>query len=538
MFSLGRPARTRHAAVVAALVTTAGTAVVAAPAPADASITTLCEGYSACAAKGMGNAGYAAANRTSYWRMFAGHNCTNYAAYRMIRAGLPNKRPWSGDGNATNWGVKESRITNGVPRVGAIAWWRAGVEPAGSAGHVAYVEKVVSANEVVLSQDSWNGDFSWTRVTRSGGGWPSGFVHFRDVQLRATRSARISGFAKVDGTLSVLTPAWSPAATRLTYQWMAAGRAIKGATGSSYRPTQSQLGKQLSVRVVRTRFGYPAAALTSAATAAVLPGTLRATTAPTLRGRSQLGHPLTATGGVWTPRPDAVRFRWLSGGRAIPGATRSTYTPTPGAVGRSIAVQVIASRAGYSSVVRTLSFRTVAPGLMAPVAHPSVTGTPRLGRTLRARLPRIPRGARATVQWVDAGDGRVLRTGGATYRLGSRDLGSRVAVRVTVSRLGYRSQVVGSRATKPVRTVPSMRVATARTTHGVMAYVSVRASGLSFVNGLVNVRSHGRLLARIHVSHGVGRAFLHVRHGRSRLTFHYVQNAKATGTTVVRHVRR
>ncbi len=56
-----------------------------------------------------------------------------------------------------------SRITNGTPSVGAIAWWRAGVKPAGSAGHVGYVEKVVSADEIIVSQDSWNGDFSWTR---------------------------------------------------------------------------------------------------------------------------------------------------------------------------------------------------------------------------------------------------------------------------------------------------------------------------------------------------------------------------------------
>ena len=37
----------------------------------------------------MGNAGYASANHTSYWRMYSGHNCTNYAAFRMIKAGMP-----------------------------------------------------------------------------------------------------------------------------------------------------------------------------------------------------------------------------------------------------------------------------------------------------------------------------------------------------------------------------------------------------------------------------------------------------------------
>ena len=155
-----------------------------------------------------------------------------------------------------------------------------------------------------------------------------------------------------------------------------------------------------------TRYGYPAAVGASPATAAVLPGTLRATTAPTLHGRPALGRVLTATPGAWTPRPDAVRFRWLSGGRVIAGATRSTLVATPGTVGRSIAVQVIASRRGYTNVARTLSFPSVAPGVLPAVGRPWLVGAPRLGATLHVRLPRVPKGAHATLQWVHARDGQ------------------------------------------------------------------------------------------------------------------------------------
>ena len=28
-----------------------------------------------------------------YWRMYAGHNCTNYVAYRLIQTGMPDSRP-------------------------------------------------------------------------------------------------------------------------------------------------------------------------------------------------------------------------------------------------------------------------------------------------------------------------------------------------------------------------------------------------------------------------------------------------------------
>ena len=69
----------------------------------------LCTGYSACKNAGYPSAGYAANNHRMYWRMYSGHNCTNYVAYRMVKAGMPNVRPWSGGGNATNWGVRDAR---------------------------------------------------------------------------------------------------------------------------------------------------------------------------------------------------------------------------------------------------------------------------------------------------------------------------------------------------------------------------------------------------------------------------------------------
>ena len=181
----------------------------------------------------MSTSGYSAANSTMYWRMYSGHNCTNYAAYRMVRSGMPNTRPWSGGGNATYWGTSMSRITNGTPAVGSVAWWRAGVYPAGSAGHVAYVEKVVSADEIVVSMDSWRGDFSWARITRTSRGWPSGFIHFNDVRLDNTALPKVSGTAKVGSRLTATPGAWNAANATYAYQWLADGAPIQGATGAT-----------------------------------------------------------------------------------------------------------------------------------------------------------------------------------------------------------------------------------------------------------------------------------------------------------------
>ncbi|MEC9052643.1 MAG: CHAP domain-containing protein, partial [Actinomycetota bacterium] len=104
----------------------------------------LCDGSAGCADTGYGNRGYRANNDRMWWRMYTGHNCTNYVAYRMVQSGMSAERPWDGSGNASNWGHAMSRITDDTPMVGSVAWWDSYQGYAGSNGHVAYVEKVVS----------------------------------------------------------------------------------------------------------------------------------------------------------------------------------------------------------------------------------------------------------------------------------------------------------------------------------------------------------------------------------------------------------
>ena len=104
-----------------------------------ASSTYLCTGYAGCQAAGYGNYGYRQASSTMYWRMYSGHNCTNYVAYRLIQSGMPDVRPWEGSGNASNWGVEMASITDQTPTVGSIAWYKPHVTPAGANGHVAIV---------------------------------------------------------------------------------------------------------------------------------------------------------------------------------------------------------------------------------------------------------------------------------------------------------------------------------------------------------------------------------------------------------------
>ena len=143
----------------------------------------LCSGYAACRHAGYSDHGYGRARQHSWWEMGTGSNCTNFVAYRLVREGMPNRRPHPDHGaradslNAYRWGVVYSGHTDHRPRPGAVAWWTR--DRAGYYGHVAYVEAVDRDGSLTISEDSATGHgFDWKRISPGSRAWPSGFIHF------------------------------------------------------------------------------------------------------------------------------------------------------------------------------------------------------------------------------------------------------------------------------------------------------------------------------------------------------------------------
>ena len=489
----------------------------------------LCYGYKDCKDKGYGNAGYAQNNRTMYWRMYAGHNCTNYAAYRMVRSGLPNERPWSGGGNATYWGTSMPRITDDVPRVGAVTWWKANTGPAGSAGHVGYVEKVVSENEIIVSQDSWGGDFSWAVITRGSGNWPSGFIHFNDVPMVNKTAPVISGATKVGSTLTASSGSWKPVTSDVRFQWYADGQKLKKSTKSTIRLTQARLGQRLTVTATAVKLGYPTASATSAPTQAILPGELRNAAAPAITGSAKVEGTLSLDTGTWDPKPDSLSVQWYADGQLVEGtAPESTALPlTPDLVDRVITATVTATRTGYDPVQATTApTPPVAPGTIRVTTPPSVTGTPKLGQTLTlATGAYAPADATVSLQWLRDGE-PVLNATGPTYQLTNLDLGARVSARVTVARAGYATSTIDSPATTPVKTDPNLKVQVERVKKRIKVTVTVTAPGVETVAGPVVVRIAGVKQVVELRSNGTAKAvFRGLKPGQRKLTVRYTGSA-------------
>lgn len=416
------------------------------PAPAQASWTYLCTGYGSCDRAGYDDEGYSDVNDRMYWRMYSGHNCTNYAAYRMIRSGMSSERPWSGSGMAYNWGRANASITDRTPRVGAIAWWDQHEGGAGSSGHVAYVEQVVSGSEIVISEDSWSGDFHWRRITKGDNAWPSGFIHFNDTQVVNTAPPTVVGTPQVGVPLTSTPGSWRPAAS-LAYQWYAGSAPVPGATATTFTPTAAQRTARLTLRITGTRPGFASAVAVSAPTAEVARGRIANTAAPTISGTAEVDEVLTATPGSWSPAGERTTLKWRADGTDIPGARGPTLAVGRSLVGKRITAVAVVRRSGYAKAAASSDAAgPVLAGTIELTKRYAVRGRTRVGDQL-SLLPGsyTPAGAVARYAWLR--DGAVVPGASATtYTLTRRDTGSRITALVTLSQRHYLDRVQTLRA--------------------------------------------------------------------------------------------
>ncbi|WP_141014115.1 CHAP domain-containing protein [Nocardioides sambongensis] len=403
--------------------------------------TYLCSGYSGCRSAGYSDGGYGANNGRMYWRMYSGHNCTNYAAYRMIQAGMSSERPWSGSGMAYNWGHANSRITDRTPAVGAIAWWDRYHNGIGSSGHVAYVEKVVSSTEIVISEDSWGGTFDWRRITKDSGRWPSGFIHFKDAgptPLSNTAAPTVSGTPLVDSRLTAAPGTWSPTPRRFSYQWSAGGTAIAGATRKTFVPGADQVGKAITVTVTAHKPNRDAVAATTAATTRVGRALLDNSARPSIEGVAMLDETLSAVAGSWAPSPGRSEYFWRADGARIDGAGGATLRLTDDLAGKQISFVEIVNRDGYKQAKKYSRATDPVVVDQVEVTEPfTVSGRTEPGQVLTVH-PGSYAPADAQVRYAWLRDGVPIPGATATtYAVTAADLGAVLSVRATLSRRNY-----------------------------------------------------------------------------------------------------
>jgi len=511
-----------------------GLSALVAPVTAGASSTYLCSGYTGCANAGYSNAGYANVNDRMYWRMYAGHNCTNYAAYRMVKAGMPNERPWSGSGMAYNWGIANSDITDQTPKVGAIAWWNRNTGGVGSSGHVAYVEKVVSSREIVISEDSWGGDFHWRRIVKDGSGWPTGFIHFKDQPpakiLTSTAPPTIVGTPQVGVQLKATVGGWQGGPTAYAFQWLANGVVIPGATATAYTPTGEDLNKTISLRVTAKRSGYQSGTATSVPSAPVAKGAFAVVSPTAVAGEPLVDEVLTATPGTFTPTPERTAIQWRVDGTIIPGATGPSLRLEPSLVGKTVTALTIARAEGFlKSTSHSPPAGPVLAGSIEITEPYAVTGRPRIGETLTIQPGAFtPPDSAFYYTWLR--DGEPFGARAPTYQLTAADVGHQLSAQIRLAKATYLERI---------EEVPVGLVRTPST-------VKVKAAGKrgkAVVNVLVAARGAERPPGEVVVRIGRVKVTAPLREGRARVVVRELSPGRRlvkvlfTGTTVVEKSR-
>lgn len=250
-----------------------------------------------------------------------------------------------------------------------------------------------------------------------------------DIAVTMTNTVRptLSGPPAVGTTISAKPGTWNVPNATYAYAWLRDGAAIQSATSSSYRPVAADAGHQLSARITARHVDYRDATSTTTP-AKVLPGPApRATSAPTVGGSAKFGSSLTAAPGKWSTSGVTVRYQWLRSGRAIPGASSSTYRITTSDVGSRLSAKVTATKSGYTS-----SSATTGSTAVVPKVKPTVTGTPAATRIRRTTTPKVAVTVKAT--GVSAPVGTVSVKIGTTTRKVSLTASNKGKIVVSLSR--------------------------------------------------------------------------------------------------------
>jgi len=273
-----------------------------------------------------------------------------------------------------------------------------------------------------------------------------------DVTLSSTRSVAwttptITGGTPVVGkTLTAVPGAWTKGAG-FTYRWLADGVAITGGTRATFTVTDAQAGKKITVRIKGSKSGLAAESKTSVPTSEVLRKLASAT--PKISGTVAVGKTLSAKPGSWTVGTK-YSYQWFANGKAIRGATKNTFVATPTQAGSKITVTVGGSKSGFASVSKTSAAVGVVTGGKLTAATPKVSGTRTVGKTLKAVPGSWTSGTKLSFQWLANGK-PISKATGASHALTANEVGKKITVRVTGSKIGFTSVTKTSAATSAVK---------------------------------------------------------------------------------------
>ena len=135
----------------------------------------------------------------------------------------------------------------------------------------------------------------------------------------ATTGVSIAGANNKVGTTWTLTaPTWSATGLTTTYQWYRDAAAISGATSTTYKLVEADIGASVTVRATGAKAGYQSGTSTSNAVVVAPLDPLVASALPTITGVAKAKETLTATPGTWQISSGVTyAYQWFVNGEAV-----------------------------------------------------------------------------------------------------------------------------------------------------------------------------------------------------------------------------
>ena len=322
---------------------------------------------------------------------------------------------------AGSWG---SRVETGYQ------WYRDGAAIAGATGYRYTLQPADALKPVTVAVTGFRPTFTPTlrKAVNTAAITPA--------LLTSTPAPKVLGTLTVGNRLSASAGAWGPAPVTLRYQWYRSGKAITGATGSTYVLTPDDYGAWMMVAVTGSKTGYYTKARGSAATKAIAKGTITRPSVPRVSGTLSVGNTVTAVVGTWKPMPRALRYQWYRNGVAIPKATASTYKISTTDANRSLQVQVTSADAAYVTKSVKSPAAKVAAHAWTRTGTVTITGTATAGRTIRASVTAFNPSPTLYYQWYRNGKA-ISKATRSAYTVSRSDRGTQISVVVTARRYGY-----------------------------------------------------------------------------------------------------
>jgi len=294
----------------------------------------------------------------------------------------------------------------------------------------------------------------------------------------------IVGNNRIGTILSASTGNWD-AGTSLSYQWLADGIAIQGATTNRYTLVDRDDGRLVSVRVTAQKPLHRTVVSESPAILALLQEFANVSK-PEISGNPRIGSTLTASHGNWDTGT-TLSYQWLRDGFSIDGANANTYTLADRDDGSFISVRLTGQKPLHRTVVSESSTIRAWLQEFANASPATIVGVTKVGSLLSASNGRWDVGVTLTYQWLRENE-EIPGATFSTYQPQMEDAGKSISLRVRGEKQFFRpavrtSSAVSISSTQPIASNSSIAEGESNIAAGLGATCAVLRSGQVYCAG-------------------------------------------------------